>query len=224
MHPDASRRHFAPSRATLATAVAIALTGLGAVYAKARSPDNGGGPHPKAMTEAVLVAEAPAGTPSEPGSGALNVGEMARFVFKKAPEPLPEVKFVDDSGKERTLKDWHGRTVLLNVWATWCIPCRKEMPSLEKLQAALGSKAFEVVAISADRGGIDAAKKFLDQIKVSKLGLYADPTVRLAANLKVVGMPATLLVDGEGREIGRLLGPAEWDTEDARTLIRSTIK
>ena len=146
---------------------------------------------------------------------------MAAFVFKPAPEALPKVTFVDAAGKERTLDDWKGKVVLLNLWATWCAPCRKEMPGLDRLQAELGSDKFEVVAVSVDRTGIAGAKKFLDQIKVEKLAVLADPTARMGTTLRAIGMPATLLLDAEGREIGRLVGPAEWDTPEGKALIQS---
>jgi thiol-disulfide isomerase/thioredoxin len=148
---------------------------------------------------------------------------MAAFVFRQAPEALPEIKFQDAGGRERTLADWRGKVVLLNLWATWCLPCRKEMPALDSLQAALGSDKFEVVALSVDRKGLEASKKFLDETKIEKLGLYVDASTRANSALRVVGLPATLLIDPEGREIGRLLGPAEWDSEDAKRLIRAAV-
>lgn len=149
---------------------------------------------------------------------------MAAFVFKKAPEPLPEFVFLDASGKERSLKDWRGKVVLLNLWATWCIPCRKEMPGLERLEKELGSDKFQVVALSVDRVGIEGAKKFLDGIKVSGLGVFADPTVRVTSTLKAIGLPATLLIDRDGREIGRLTGPAEWDSAEAKALVKAALQ
>jgi thiol-disulfide isomerase/thioredoxin len=148
---------------------------------------------------------------------------MAAFVFRKEPEALPEIKFQDAEGKVRTLADWHGKVVLLNLWATWCVPCRKEMPALDRLQEELGSDRFEVVAVSVDRKGIEGARRFLDETKAGKLGLYVDPTTRMLADLKAIGLPATLLIDAQGREIGRLLGPAEWDSEDAKRLIRAAL-
>jgi thiol-disulfide isomerase/thioredoxin len=149
---------------------------------------------------------------------------MAAFVFRKAPEALPALKFQDAEGKERTLADWRGKVVLLNLWATWCLPCRKEMPSLDRLQKDIGSDKFEVLALSVDRKGLEASKKFLDDIKVEKLGLYVDPSGRATSDLRVVGLPATLLIDAQGREVGRLLGPAEWDGEDAKRLIRAALE
>jgi thiol-disulfide isomerase/thioredoxin len=146
---------------------------------------------------------------------------MSAFVFAPAPTALPAFKFQDAEGKERTLADWRGKVVLLNLWATWCLPCRKEMPALDRLQAALGSDKFEVVALSVDRKGAEASKKFLDETKVERLALYVDPAARANTVLRALGLPVTLLIDREGREIGRLLGPAEWDSEDAMRLIRA---
>ena len=161
--------------------------------------------------------------PTGPGANPLSKGEMAAFVFKRSPEPLPEFTFVDGTGTERSLKDWHGRVVLLNLWATWCAPCRKEMPALDRLQQVLGSDRFEVLALSVDRGGTEKSQKFLDQIEVKALKLYVDPTGRATSLLKAVGLPATLLIDAQGREIGRLTGPAEWDSEDAKRLIQAAL-
>ncbi len=222
-HQTTRRQASRPSiGALVATAVVAAAAGFGAVYAMARGPDNGGQTQTVATRLAQAAPEQP--LPAGPGANPLSVGEMAKFVFKKAPEPLPDFTFLDGAGKERSLKDWRGRVVLLNIWATWCLPCRKEMPDLERLQAELGSGTFEVVALSVDRGGLEASKKFLDQIKVTKLGLYADPSGRAGSTLKVIGMPATLLIDAEGREIGRLLGPAEWHSEDAKALVRAAMR
>jgi thiol-disulfide isomerase/thioredoxin len=148
---------------------------------------------------------------------------MAAFVFRKEPEALPQFKFQDAEGRERTLSDWRGKVVLLNLWATWCLPCRKEMPSLDRLQKELGSDKFEVVALSVDRKGLEASRKFLDETKVERLALYVDPSARANTELRVVGLPVTLLIDAQGRELGRLLGPAEWDGEDAKRLLRTVL-
>jgi thiol-disulfide isomerase/thioredoxin len=184
------------------------------VYDNAASPLSAASPAPAAAQE----------LPKGPGSNALSRGHMAAFVFRKEPEALPEIKFQDAEGKERTLADWHGKVILLNLWATWCLPCRKEMPSLDRLQKALGSDKFEVLALSVDRKGLEASKKFLDETKVERLGLYVDASTRATSALRVVGLPATLLIDTQGREIGRLLGPAEWDSEDAQHLIRTVLQ
>jgi thiol-disulfide isomerase/thioredoxin len=151
-------------------------------------------------------------------------GAVAAFIVKAKPDAVPELSFVDAKGEPRTLRDFNGKVVLLNLWATWCAPCRKEMPGLDKLQAELGSSTFEVVAISVDRSGPVGARKFLDSIGTKNLALYADPTARLTSTLKAIGMPTTLLIDSEGREVGRLTGPAEWDSEDAKALIKSAMQ
>lgn len=158
------------------------------------------------------------------GQEKLNVGHMTAFVYKPKPADVPALSFVDAKGQPRTLNDWQGKTVLLNLWATWCAPCRKEMPDLDRLQAELGGDKFEVVALGVDRGGVKAAEKFIEQVGTKSLALYVDPTAKMANELRVVGLPATLLIDAEGREIGRLLGPAEWASPDARKLIESVMR
>lgn len=198
-------------------AAAAALVGFGAVYVTIGRSDKVPSPDPAAK----IAAAAPAGAAAP---GKLNVGQMTAFVFKKTPEPLPEVSFTDAGGKPMTLADFKGRTVLLNLWATWCGPCRKEMPDLDKLQKDLGSATFEVVALSVDRQGVDTARKFLDSIKIESLKLYIDPTARAASTLRAVGMPTTILIDKEGREIGRLVGPAEWHSADAKRLVEASLK
>lgn len=204
------------TRTLLAVAAAAALVGFGAVYVTIGRSDKVQSP-----AVAATVAADPAKVNAVAG---LSTGQMTAFVFKKSPEPLPDVAFTDASGKPMTLADFKGRTVLLNLWATWCAPCRKEMPDLDKLQKELGSASFEVVALSVDRQGADAAKKFLDGIKVENLKLYIDPTARAAATLRAVGMPTTLLIDKQGREVGRLVGPAEWHSGDAKRLIEASLK
>ena len=213
MNDKPAGKQSTSARATVllstATVAVAAVVGFGAVYVMARTPDNGQQP------AKFQVAEAPAGgaaLPSGPGTNALSTGQMAAFVFKKSPEVLADVRFLDASGRERTLKDWRG------------IPCRKEMPGLERLQKELGSDKFEVLAVSADRVGIEGAKKFLDGIKVTGLGLYSDPGVRITLAVKAIGLPATILIDREGREIGRLLGPAEWDSPEAKTLVQAALR
>lgn len=217
-----------PLIAYVAIAAVFALIGFGAVYVTMGDADNRKG---EAVVSAPVTAPQPvaekkpaASLPAGPGKNPLSVGQMAGFVFKNAPEELPHAPFVDADGRELTLADYKGKVVLLNLWATWCAPCRKEMPGLDRLQASLGSDKFEVVAVSVDRTGVDGAKKFLEQINVRRLALLADPTARMATTLKAIGLPSTLLIDAQGREIGRLVGPAEWDTPEAKALIRATLK
>ena len=148
---------------------------------------------------------------------------IGAFVRKAKPEPLPNVAFRNGDDQPVTLESFRGKVVLLNLWATWCIPCRKEMPALDRLQADLGSDAFEVVALSIDRSGITGSRKFLDSIAVSKLKLYVDPSAKLGNELKAIGLPTTLLIDRQGREIGRLIGPAEWDDAASKALVVAAI-
>ena len=117
-----------------------------------------------------------------------------------------------------------GKVTLVNIWASWCAPCRAEMPALDQLQKDMGSDKFEVVAVNVDKNGFDKAREFLKGIDVKSLALYADPTARAASQVKALGMPATLLVDKEGHEIGRLMGPAEWDSPEAKRLIEAALR
>ncbi len=190
----------------------LALTGLigfGAVYVMRGAPDNA----------AVVEGSAP-----KAPDAAAKTGQMAAYVKKKAPEALPEITFNDADGKTLSLADFKGKTVLLNLWATWCAPCREEMGSLNRLQQALGSDKFEVVALSLDRKGAQASQKFLDETKATNLKLYIDATAKQGTVLRIVGMPTTILIDKEGRELGRLAGPAEWDSEEAKKLIEAAME
>ena len=152
----------------------------------------------------------------------LDIG-MAAFLARPKPLDLGEVSFVDGEGATKSLSDWQGKVVLLNIWATWCVPCREEMATLDKLEAALGGKHFQVVAVNIDRGGADKPKSFLAETGATHLSLYTDPSGKLFSKLKAVGMPTTLLIDREGHEIGRLVGPANWDSPDALALIKAAI-
>ncbi len=130
------------------------------------------------------------------------------------PKPIPELRFVDAAGRSHTLAEFRGKVVLLNVWATWCEPCREEMPALDRLQARLGSDRFQVLALSVDQQGASIARKFYDEVGIKALTLYVDPTAKAAFVLDAPGLPATLLVDRAGREIGRHLGAVRWDAPD----------
>jgi thiol-disulfide isomerase/thioredoxin len=154
-------------------------------------------------------------------------GEVAAVTPAARPLLLPELAFKDASGAPKKLSDWRGRTVLLNLWATWCVPCRQEMPALDKLQAELGSKDFEVVAVNIDTRNLDKPKRWLEEAGVTRLAYYADPQAKVFQDLrqigKAVGMPTTLLLDPRGCELAHLSGPAEWASEDALTLVRAAL-
>ena len=211
-----------PKSTALWAAALAAIGAFAAVYVTLGRSDNVDSPPPAAGAR-VTGGSPAAALPSGAGRNDLSQGQMAAFVFRKEPEALPEVTFQDAAGRTRTLADWRGKVVLLNLWATWCLPCRKEMPAPDRLQGELASDAFEVVAVSVDRTGLPGARKFLEQAGAARLGLYADGSARLAATLRAAGLPASVLLDREGREIGRLLGPAAWDGEDAKRLIRAAL-
>jgi thiol-disulfide isomerase/thioredoxin len=128
-----------------------------------------------------------------------------------APQPLPPLTFETLDGQPASLADFAGKVVVLNLWATWCAPCREEMPSLERLQARFAEREVVVLALSVDRAGTDRVRKFLDEIGVERLHVYRDPKAATTRALRLPGLPATLLVDRRGQEVGRVLGIAEWD-------------
>jgi thiol-disulfide isomerase/thioredoxin len=162
----------------------------------------------------------PTDTVGPAGSGSAN--PLTLSVFDQ-PRPVPEIRFQDDQGHELTLGDFRGRVVLLNLWATWCVPCRKEMPTLDRLQGRLGGKDFVVIALSIDRKGIEAVGGFYNDVGVKKLGIYLDPSGKGSHDLAIPGLPATLLIDREGREVARKLGEAEWDSPEMVSLVERTM-
>jgi len=162
------------------------------------------------------------GTASGPLAG-LNKGPMAPLLLRPKPLDLPEIAFADGDGKPKSLADFAGKVVLLNIWATWCVPCREEMPALDKLETKLGGKDFEVVAINIDKGGSDKAAAFLKETGAEHVALYTDPTGKLFSTIKTVGMPTTLIVDRDGKEIARLIGPADWASPEAIAVIEAAI-
>ncbi|HEY4774301.1 MAG TPA: TlpA disulfide reductase family protein [Xanthobacteraceae bacterium] len=154
-------------------------------------------------------------------------GEMAAVQVAREPRALPALTFSDAKGAQKSLADWRGRTVLLNLWATWCVPCRKEMPALAALQRALGDADFEVVAVNIDTREPDKPKAWLRELGITALAYYADPSAKVFQDLKLVGkaigMPTTLLVDPAGCELATLAGPAEWASADAVALVRAAL-
>jgi thiol-disulfide isomerase/thioredoxin len=147
-----------------------------------------------------------------------------RFIVHETPRPVPSIAFKDGEGHERTLAEFRDKVVLLNVWATWCAPCRKEMPTLDRLEAMLGGPEFEVVALSIDRAGLAPVAKFFGEIGVSRLGTFIDESGKVVRELGAYGLPITILIDRDGREIGRLVGPAEWDAPEMVAFLRSRIE
>ena len=146
-------------------------------------------------------------------------GIDAGLTMHAQPRTLPPLGFSDDTGRKTNLADFHGRVVLLNIWATWCGPCREEMPTLDRLQAALGGPNFEVVALSIDTGGLPVVQAFFKQIGIRHLRPYLD-TEHDAMDIGGTVVPLTLLIDAQGRELARKLGPAKWDDPKTIELIR----
>lgn len=170
------------------------------------------------LTLALITALLPlfaAGPPAKTGPEGLLLWEK--------PRDVAQVDFEDGSGNIFSLSDFTGKYVLLNIWATWCGPCREEMPTLDALQAELGGPRFEVLELSLDRQGASAVREFFQEIGVEHLGIYVDDSGMAGNKLKVVGIPTTLLLNPEGQEIGRLVGTAEWDSEEMMAFLSELI-
>lgn len=148
------------------------------------------------------------------------VGTVASFVLADRPEPAPEITFSDAAGNTLRLADFKGKVVLVNLWATWCAPCVKEMPALDRLQAKLGGADFAVLALSIDREGLAKVQPFFDAHKIAALAPYLDPGGRSPAQLGARGLPTTLLLDRDGTVVGRQEGAAEWDDDSSIALLR----
>ncbi len=213
----AKKRHLYSRLALiLAGGVAGVVAGLAGVYGIATLTRNVGGD--MACRPAVELASKVA---------PFVRGEVAAVNIAKRPLKIPDLAFQDAAGKPLTLENWRGRTVLLNLWATWCVPCRKEMPALDALERRLGGPGFEVVTINIDTRDPDKPKAWLKEGGISKLAYYADPAAKTFQDLKAIGrafgMPTTLLVDPNGCEIGTIAGPAEWASDDAVKLIEAAL-
>jgi len=155
----------------------------------------------------------------------LSQGHVAGLMVSKRPQRATEISFDGADGVRRNLSDFRGKTVLLNLWATWCLPCRAEMPALDQLQAKRGGKDFEVVAVNIDTVRLEKRQAFLDEAGVKTLAFYADPKAAVFQVLrqagKVTGLPTTILIDSRGCELGVMAGPAEWASDDALKLIQA---
>jgi thiol-disulfide isomerase/thioredoxin len=195
--------------------IAVLTAGLAAVYGIVDTGRNVADP---ACREATTTARRIA---------PLAHGEVAAVVVADNPQRLPALTFHDAAGASETLAGWHGRAVLLNLWATWCVPCRKEMPALDALEAKLGGPHFEVVAVNIDTRDPDKPKAWLHDVGINRLAYYSDPDAKIFQELKAIGkaigMPTTLLVDASGCEIAALSGPAEWASNDAVKLVTAAI-
>lgn len=155
-------------------------------------------------------------------------GEVAAVEVRRRPVTAPELAFAGPDGKPTSLAAFRGQTVLVNLWATWCPPCLKEMPSLDRLQAELGGADFAVVAVNIDTRNLDKPRRWLKENGIERLTYYGDQTAGVFQSLrkahKVEGMPVSLIVDREGCELAILQGPAEWSSDDAKALIRAAME
>ena len=155
-----------------------------------------------------------------PGTAALTpMGESEVLKLLHDPRVLPDFGFKDSDARPMRISDYRGKVILLNLWATWCTPCRKEMPALDRLQARLGGPDFEVIALSVDRDGLSTVKVFYEQIGIRHLRIYMDESGQAMPELGVAAIPTTLLIDPGGNEIGRKIGPADWDSPAMDKLI-----
>ncbi len=212
------RKRAEPPAIYLVAALFAAIAGFGTVYVSFAPSDNG---RPSESAASGSEPRGP-GTAIGPLAG-LNKGPMAPLLARPKPLDLPAFTFIDADGKPKSLADFTGKIVLLNVWATWCLPCREEMPALDALDTKLGGEDFQVVAVNIDKGGPDKAAAFLKDTGATHLALYTDPTGKLFSTLKTVGMPTTLIIDRNGKEIARLVGPADWASPEALTVIEAAI-
>ena len=176
------------------------------------------GPLLVSSRQEVTRAQVPDSAASAPTANSLDLSMFDR------PRDLPEIHFADADKGELTLAEFRGKVVLLNIWATWCVPCRKEMPALDRLQGLLGGDDFVVVPLSIDRKGVEAVKPFYEELGLQKLGIYVDASGAASRALAAPGVPTTLLINREGREVARKMGAAEWDGPDMVALIRRQIE
>lgn len=201
-----------------ALVVGVAL-GLGAVYGIGGFEGNGGSAGAGGRCAAV-VDRAKTLAP-------LMTGEIAALIPAQRPVDVAQLAFTAPDGSARTLADWRGRTVLLNLWATWCPPCKAEMPALDRLQATLGSADFEVVTVNVDTAKPEKRKAFLNEAGIHALADHADPSMQIFKALQGVGlakgMPVTVLVDRDGCELATINGPAEWDHAQAQSLVKAAL-
>lgn len=197
----------------LAAGVVAALVGAAVVYGKRGNKETA------AQCEASALALARVGP--------LEKGELAAAASPRKPGPVAALDFLDADGKPTSLASFSGRVVLLNLWATWCVPCREEMPALDRLQKTLGSRDFEVVAINIDTSRFERVRDFLRDTKITALSNYSDPKAdvfyRLKTAGKAMGLPTTMLIGRDGCEIATMAGPANWASDDALAFIRAAL-
>lgn len=213
------RRGYLPSLKLVAiAAVAGVLAGGVAVYMRGAADGNG-------LT--AVAAECTAAEDVIARLEPLAKGQVAAFITEKDGRDLSLPAFKGPDGKDITLAAYAGKVQLINLWATWCVPCREEMPALNALQKALGGDKFQVTAINLDTGDASKPKDFLAEEKIDALPLHHDATLSSFNQLKkaglTIGLPVSVLVDGKGCMLGALSGPAAWESDDAKALIKAAL-
>lgn len=224
-------RYFPAPRLILAALVAGVLAGAVAVYVSESGSGNnaasGSTPAQAATGGSKDDVACAAKSDRAKKVAAAATGQVAALLPADPPQSLKSLAFNGPDGKPMTIADHAGKTVLLNLWATWCAPCRAEMPALDALQKEKGSDAFEVIAVNVDAGDDVKPKKFLGDIGIEKLGFYRDSTLALFNDVKTrglaLGLPVTMLIDGEGCLVAHMNGPAEWSGPDAERLIEAAL-
>jgi thiol-disulfide isomerase/thioredoxin len=154
---------------------------------------------------------------------ALREGSMKKLAFAAEPSAVPSTTFTDASGAEHSLADWRGKYVLVNFWATWCAPCRKELPELDALNRDFGGEDFAVVTIATGRNPVPAIERLFAEVGVESLPILLDPKQALSRDMGVLGLPVSVILGPEGHEIARMSGDAEWNSDSARAIIGALV-
>ncbi|WP_180897842.1 thiol:disulfide interchange protein TlpA [Martelella soudanensis] len=219
MTEQKSRKSPFSAKLVLIALAAGLIAGAVAVYVKNAVYGNG-------MGEIAAASQCKAAAETAKRLKPLAIGEVAAFIPAEKPRKLPNLAFRDIDG-ETSLAALSGKTVLMNLWATWCVPCREEMPALDRLEADMGSDAFEVVAVNIDTGTDEKPVRFLEDIGIQSLAFYRDETMATFNTLKkqglAFGLPSTVLIDENGCLLGAMNGPAEWDSADAKALVGAAV-
>jgi thiol-disulfide isomerase/thioredoxin len=179
--------------------------------------------NPAVLYTALLLA-ANAGLADPAALQAQATGDMRKLAVHEAPEEVSDTVFHDVEGGRHRLSDWRGQVVVLNFWATWCAPCRHEMPSLDRLQAEMGGAGLEVVTVATGRNSAAGIRRFFEEEGIERLPILTDADQSLAREMAVLGLPVTVIIDPEGREVARLTGGAEWDTPEAKAILQAVIE
>ncbi|MDK1490442.1 TlpA disulfide reductase family protein [Sinorhizobium sp. 7-81] len=224
--PDQKKSPLAIRLFALAALFGV-IVGAAAVYVKETGSGNAVGPGDGAAPLTAQGGSCPQAKQKIASLTPFMKGQVAAMTPAADPRPIGGLDFKGPDGTPLTLAAFAGKTILVNLWATWCVPCREEMPALNGLQKALGGDRFEVVAVNIDTGDDDKQKAFLDEIGVRELRYYRDASMGVFNTLKkeglAFGLPATVLLDEKGCLIGSMNGPAAWDSEDAKRLIEAAL-